>query len=238
MSDAPRLEIGYWRIRGLGAPMRMLLAYAGADFVDTRYAGSGPDANRDMWFKQRKPALAQKNPLVGLPYVVDGDVVVSQSNACLLYLGRKFNLAGSTPAEVLLCEQVLAEVFDLRNAAVGVTYPSDFSPEGCDRQLFLDNLRRHFASAAAIFDKLEAHMAFVGKRFSCADTPLACDFPLWEMLDQHERMRGVNGEASPLATRPCLARMYKDFRELPQLQKYFDSDAYALPVNNLYAHFC
>ena len=42
--------------------------------------------------------LAQ-NPLANLPFVIDTDgTVVTQSNACLSFLGNKFSLMGSTPA--------------------------------------------------------------------------------------------------------------------------------------------
>ena len=36
---------------------------------------------------------------MNLPYIVDGDMVVTQSNACLLYLGDKFEMNGSTLEE-------------------------------------------------------------------------------------------------------------------------------------------
>ena len=67
------------------------------------------------WLSVKKPALKAKNPLINLPYVVDGEVVVSQSNACLSYLGRKLGLWGGNEAEVSLCEQLLCEIMDLRN---------------------------------------------------------------------------------------------------------------------------
>ena len=59
---------------------------------------------------------------MNLPYIVDGDVVVSQSNACLVYLGEKFGLLGATPRERIECEQLLCEVMDLRNAMVKEFY--------------------------------------------------------------------------------------------------------------------
>ena len=44
--------------------------------------------------KDAKPALKAKNSLMNLPYVMDGDVVVTQSQACLQYLARKLGLYG------------------------------------------------------------------------------------------------------------------------------------------------
>jgi hypothetical protein len=62
--------------------------YAGQDFTDRAY---GDDA-REKYFGRDKPALAQKNPCINLPYVIDGDLVVTQSNSILLHLGRKLSI--------------------------------------------------------------------------------------------------------------------------------------------------
>ena len=76
-------------------------------------------------------ALAEANPLMNLPYIIDGQVrkifeialflffvddkfghqmVVTQSNACLLFLGRKFNLLGSNDRDLSLIEQCIFQV--------------------------------------------------------------------------------------------------------------------------------
>ena len=81
--------------------------------------------DRDVWFNA-KPPLKAGNPLMNLPYIIDGDVVVAQTNACFSYLGRKLGLWGSTEAEVVDCEQLLCELMDLRNQMVGFAY----SPAG------------------------------------------------------------------------------------------------------------
>lgn len=60
---------------------------------------------------------------MNLPYILDTDsegrsVTVTQSNACMLYLGRKFDMLGDSTAKQSLCEQLLCEVYDLRNQMV------------------------------------------------------------------------------------------------------------------------
>ena len=62
--------------------------YAGQNFVDRGY---GEDA-REKYFGGDKPELAKKNPLINLPYVVDGETVVTQSNSVLIYLGKKLGI--------------------------------------------------------------------------------------------------------------------------------------------------
>ena len=148
MSDG-KVTIGYWKIRGLAAPLRMIMVHAGAEFEDKQYAVTGEPGNWDTssWyvfffffffsffscschsssssscpsppppppppfsppllrFKTDKPGLVEKNALMNLPYIVDGDNVVTQSNACLTYLGRKYNLNGKTETEIIKNDQV------------------------------------------------------------------------------------------------------------------------------------
>ena len=110
------LTIGYWNIRGLGAPLRMMAEYAGVD-----YEAKLHDSDTDEW-AELKAELIKTNPLANLPYVIDGDTVVTQSNACFAYLGEKFGLLGSDATERVQCEQCLCQVMDLRNEAIELFY--------------------------------------------------------------------------------------------------------------------
>lgn len=113
MSDfSTPITVGYWSIKGLGAPLRMMVLYAGCPLNAVNYDlrpkdGGGWDGS--AWF-DIKPDLKAVNPLINLPYVQDGDVLVSQTNACLSYLGRRLGMWGNNPAEEIECEQLLCEV--------------------------------------------------------------------------------------------------------------------------------
>ena len=107
--DEELMRIGYWSIRGLGAPCRMMTMYAGVkakfDVYDVKpKVGGGWDAS--SWFGPKKE-LKKINPLMNLPYVIDNDVIVNQTNAVMTYLGRKLNLWGTTSSECVACEQLL-----------------------------------------------------------------------------------------------------------------------------------
>jgi glutathione S-transferase len=106
------VTVGYWSIRGLGAPLRMMAMYAGCPLNAVNYdcrikEGGGYDGSD--WFND-KPELKAKNPFINLPYIQDGDVLVTQTNACLSYMGRKLGLWGNNPTEETECEQLLCEV--------------------------------------------------------------------------------------------------------------------------------
>eukprot|EP01045_Picozoa_sp_COSAG04_P020004 COSAG04_NODE_2002_length_5029_cov_5.314604_2_plen_185_part_00 len=94
----------------------MMAEYAGVD-----YEAKLHDSDTDEW-AELKAELIKTNPLANLPYVIDGDTVVTQSNACFAYLGEKFGLLGSDATERVQCEQCLCQVMDLRNEAIELFY--------------------------------------------------------------------------------------------------------------------
>ena len=71
-----------------GQPSRMLLHYTETKYDDTVYQIGQPEWGEDK----------EKNPLdldfPNLPYYVDGDVKLTQSNAILRHLGRQHGLYG------------------------------------------------------------------------------------------------------------------------------------------------
>ena len=82
------LTLGYWKIRGLAASLRMMLSYKKQAYKEVAY---GEDASKE-WFAGDKVKLLEKNSMANLPYIVDGETVVTQSNSCLVYLGQKLGI--------------------------------------------------------------------------------------------------------------------------------------------------
>lgn len=59
---------------------------------------------KTAWHEGKKLELIKQNSCINLPYVIDGDFVITQSNTCALYLGRK--TVPSLPTfemQILLC---------------------------------------------------------------------------------------------------------------------------------------
>jgi glutathione S-transferase len=188
--------------------------------------------------------LKKKNPFINLPYVVDGDVVVSQTNACLSYLGRKFNLWGFNEAEIIQVEQMLCEIMDLRNDMTKFAYDSS---DTHDIVTAASSLLNAVAGKNGYLQKFELSLAnevSLGRSgtFLVGDHATAPDFHLWEMLYQYSHLAAFQGLPSPLEQFPHLKNYFDSFRALPANQAYLSSNIgqvfpSLLPFNQKMARF-
>jgi len=234
-SQSSEITIAYWKIRGLGAPLRMVASYANAkwkpEFYELKKNDKGEPTDRSNWTVPKK-LLEAKNPLINLPYIIDGDTLITQTNACLTYLGRKFGLNGETEGEVTRTEQVLSQAMDLRNDCIKIFYSTS--------QNLQDKMKEQFYKVH--YDKFENWLAMHKFKFSAADKPTIGDFHLFELLDQLNLVAKALKFPSPLQPYPLLTIFHQRFKALQQLQKYFESDFYRqLPLNQPWlspADFC
>mmetsp|Transcript_34042 Transcript_34042/g.70276 ORF Transcript_34042/g.70276 Transcript_34042/m.70276 type:complete len:240 (+) Transcript_34042:78-797(+) len=228
-----KVTIGYAPVRGLGAPITMICSYSGEDFDVKHYEGVenklGVDDWREGWWAD-KPLLEKKNAFINIPYIVDGETIVSQSNAVLSYLGRKYNLLGSSPAELTKSEQALCEMMDLRNSVVRIVYGA--------KDAYESSAKAHFTETVPLFyRKIELWLQQQDTPYLAGPTITAPDFHLWEMLDQHELWSTALGVAQPLASYPRLKAFHATIRADPKLQGYFEGPYYKLGCNASRAHF-
>lgn len=221
--DRPPLEfvMGYWPIRGLGAPLRMIFEYRGAKYTEKRYDDT-PQWSED------KQKLLDRNPLANLPYVQCGSDVVSQSNACLRYVGSRLRLNGAGDKARLQNEQLLCEIYDVRNTIVQLCYP--FASVCRDVAEHKAKSVKHLEEGNP-FGKFEAVLAKSGTDFFSGASICTADFHIWEMMDVHRLLAEKHGVSDIFANLPRCNAFYDKFRALPQLEKYFTSDAYKFPIN-------
>ena len=196
-------------------------------------SGGGFDASE--WFAV-KAALKLKNPLINLPYVIDGERVISQSNACMCYLGRKLGLWGEDDDSVLACEQLLCEIMDLRNKLMKIVY-------GEASAVTVMGLFRDVAGKNGQLAKLELwlHREVTSGStgaFLVGDKATAPDFHLWEMIDQYMDIFRYFKIENPFQDFPQLVVFHSLFAALPQNQRYLNSNLHrGLPVNNKVAAY-
>lgn len=103
-----KLIVGYWGIQGRAHPTRFLLAYHKVDFEDKQYS------DPQEWFGTEKPALNSDFP--NLPYIKDGDTVVTETYAVLQYAAWKTgnkDLFGKTDDDAVKITQLASFTSDI-----------------------------------------------------------------------------------------------------------------------------
>ena len=114
MSDSNTVTVGYWSTKGLGAVCRMVVLYSGSTLKTKNYKlqpilnENNLSYDGNEWHEKDKIELKKRNSLINLPYIelIDSqgdDMLISQSNACLSFLGRKFGMFGKNEDEVSKC---------------------------------------------------------------------------------------------------------------------------------------
>ncbi|CAK9057251.1 Glutathione S-transferase Mu 5 (GST class-mu 5) [Durusdinium trenchii] len=214
------MELGYWKIRGLGAVFRMILEYKEAKYVEKQYY-------KEDWFQGRKPEILAMNPLANLPHLVDGDNCICQTNAILNYLGNKYGMNGTTDAQKIRTQELLCEIYDVRMNLIHMFYHS-YREVRSKEEFYAKALA---AVGGTTFAKFEHVLGFKdnlsgGKWFVLADGPGVADFHIWEQLDHHRILSKGIGGPDIFAEIPRCKAFYEAFKALPSLQKYFASEAY------------
>ncbi|XP_023227433.1 glutathione S-transferase Mu 1-like [Centruroides sculpturatus] len=211
--------LGYWNIRGLAQPIRLLLAYTETEFEDKTYSyGPPPTFDRSAWLNE-KFTLGLDFP--NLPYYIDGSVKLTQSSAIMHYLARKNKLDGATEEEKIRIDLAEQQLIDFRMAFVQLCYNPNFETLKCD---YLTSLP----------DKLKLFSNFLGKNKWFAGNNLShADFIIYEMLAQHKLFA-----PDCLKEFSNLEEFVTRFEDLPTIKKYMKSDRFLKwPLNGDMAKF-
>nr|XP_060629231.1 glutathione S-transferase Mu 1-like isoform X1 [Anolis sagrei ordinatus] len=168
------VTLGYWDIRGLAHAIRLLLEYTETPFEDKQYGviegkePEGADFDISQWTNV-KEKLGLDFP--NLPYLIDGERKITQSNAILRYLARKHKMCGETEEEIIRIDILENQLMDFRMQLARICYSPDFEklkPE------FLEQLP----------GKLKQTSQFLGNRKWFAGNKLTyVDFLAYDVLD-------------------------------------------------------
>jgi glutathione S-transferase len=214
MVDTP-LTIGYWKIRGLQAPIRYVLEYLSVPYTEVLYEqGEAPEFSREAWLSE-KQNLGLDFP--NLPYLIEGDVKITESHAILRYISNKYGAAdfsGKDIRDKAYLDMIFAIVSDIKNATTGHFYMSG-NMEAV-KKIGLEGL-----------EKVEK---FLGeKKLFLGDYVTFVDFFIFEQVE----MFAWATEGEILTKYPNLAGFHKRIIDLPKFGEYYASERFMRsPFNN------
>lgn len=218
-----KLVLGYWAVRGRGQAIRYALEYAKVPYVDKTYGGP-PDFNPDSWFGV-KETLGFDFP--NLPYLIDGDLKLTQSMAIVLYIGRKYHLMGKNIKEegtvMMLCQQIS----DYREALNRL----GFSPQGA-----IEEERRKFVQTTLTdtLKRFEKYLAKTNTKFAVGNNPTMADFQIFEHFAASTPLEGAR---ELIGQYPNVHRIIHAVRELPEIKDYITKIAATRPFSSQAAAF-
>lgn len=237
-----RHAVAYWSIRGLGAPLTMMMCAAKTPFTLFLYdiVEQGESGWNSDYFAAKDGYIKEfKQPLWNLPYCVDREnkTVTSQTNAIFAHLGRACGMLGDDQIATSECEQLLCEIYDLRNVVIDYAYSekSDVSSVLAKANGHLNKLDQWLEIQA---EKMEQNLENGSRVVHLVnDKYSAPDFHLYEMLDQLEALAKENKQE--LYTNLTRVKEFKEgFEALPENQFYLNSWLHKeLPFNNCMAQF-
>ncbi|XP_074119026.1 glutathione S-transferase Mu 4-like isoform X2 [Sminthopsis crassicaudata] len=199
--------LAYWEIRGLAHPIRLLLEYTGTPYKELLYNYEKcSDYDKNEWFKDRY-TLGLDFP--NLPYLIDGNTKITQSNAILRYIGRKHKMCGDTEEEKVRVDILESQAMDFRMQLVRVCHDPNF-----------ENLRLIYLQQLPKTLQLFSH--FLGTRRWFAGKKMTfVDFSMYDILD-------LNCKFLPtcLDPFPNLQEFLTRFEGLKKISAYMNSPRY------------
>ena len=254
-----KITLGYWSTKGLGSASRQMIIYAGVPLISKIYKVLPKEENNQIiyegssWHDNDKIDLKKKNSLINLPYLKyfkdDKEFIISHSNTCLTFLGKEFGMFGETQEEELECEQLLQETVDLRSIVTRFAY-THFNSK--DEELLaakevyntaFENSNsgklQKFEHWLSSKDKSKTKLFLVGNKISSPDfnlfdtLDLYCEFLLYYNFVENADKNNVFA----LLKYPLISDFFNNFKQLPKMQKYFESELYKLPFTNKGAKF-
>ncbi|XP_030076793.1 glutathione S-transferase Mu 5 [Microcaecilia unicolor] len=206
--------LGYWNIRGLAHPIRLLLEYTGTEYKEKLYnCGEAPDYDKSEWLNV-KEKLGLDFP--NIPYLIDGEIKITQSHAILRYIARKHKLCGESEEEMIRVDMVLNQALDFRMGLVTLAYNPKFESL---KGPYLDTL----PGTLKLFSKFLCERKwFAGEKITFVD------FVMYDVLDQHRIL-----EPKCLDQFKNLKSFLDRIEALDKIAAYMKSDRYIkTPINN------
>jgi glutathione S-transferase len=233
----------YWDIVGIVHPLRMALASglgtSNEEWYDVRAkCGTSSDStlNKKEWW-DAKASLRNEYVLdfPNLPYYMDSDVTLVQSDAILRYLGNKYNLMGGGSESALqphIIDMLLEQARDLDTTLVRLSYEEGSAAVA------------KWLGSSQLRDELDIWNKYIqrnGGKFVTGSKLNVVDLKLYSFLFKFQSAQAalmVGGEANVPAL-PFFVPAYLEQvkQATPQLEAYLDSADMKIPMNNSHARF-
>ena len=202
VSSEPEIRLGYWDIRGLVEPIRMILYHKRIPYKFETFPMDERGKLHPAWH-EGKLELGLDFP--NLPYYIDKDIQIAQSGAILKYVAKKYGMG----AENSLEEAKMNEVADL----IKLELHYFFFLTCYSRDQFETMKQVSIPQATGVFKQLDQFLE--EKTWLFGDRLTYPDFHLWSMMDAYLILE-------PTVMDGCerLQKYKERFEEIPSVKEY------------------
>jgi glutathione S-transferase len=206
----PAITVLYFPVQGRAEVVRLALAAAGVEFVNEDVDRSKLKVDFDTF------------PFGQAPILKVGDLVIPQSLAQLRYVGRKYDLYGSSIVEATYIDVLLDGINDIdgklgplvREGLTEVKKAQYWTATAAPETIGERNGGAHWTYISNIVKK-------TGKGYSVGAKPSIADIALYHVLNKH--FAQVYSAQKFAALYPELAAIHKAVSELPAIVAYHAS---------------
>ena len=218
MAHANKITLGYWKTRGLAQHIRLLLEYTNTPYEDVLYPqGDPPEYDKSEWLSA-KFNLGLDFP--NLPYYIDGDYKLTESNAITRYIAEKNDLIGKTAEERGVASMIENVLYSWHVEYWEVSYDQNYV-QLLEKFLGLVE-RKYIGPFLKILDK---------KNWLVGNELTYIDFIFYEIVDTHFLLLPVLRERYP-----PLVEYANRFEQLSAIKAYMASPRFLkYPINSRYA---
>lgn len=154
-----KMEFGYWGIQGLGQPIRYLFKAANVEYKAVDYM------EFPAWFAEAKPELLKETPFANLPWLRDGDLLMTQSGCILRYLGEKYGFAPTSTQGKVHVDMIHGTLVDFWTKNVKLIF---------DLENFDSVKEKIHGEMVGLLSQINSHL--VGKKFIADERLTWVDF--------------------------------------------------------------
>ncbi|KAG8223841.1 hypothetical protein J437_LFUL007862 [Ladona fulva] len=173
LNMAPSYKLTYFPVKGLGEPIRFLLAYGKIEYEDYRF-------DREKW-----PEIKPTTPFGKSPTLEIDGKVLHQSVAITRYLAKQCKLTGDNEWEALECDIMVDTIGDLRAQIAGFFYDKDGPSKDAKKEVVLsETVPFYLGRLDEVVAKNGGH--FVAGKLTWADLYFVA------VLDYLESMAGMS----------------------------------------------
>jgi glutathione S-transferase len=237
-------ELHYWpTIQGRGEFVRLALEAGGVPYTDVARAAESPELGEQALLRQLAPTTNTKlaHPPFAPPFLKDGEVVIGQTAAILLYLAPQLKLVARSEQLRIWTHQIQLTIADMVSEAHDTHHPvgsslyyEDQKPEALRRAKEFCSARmpkylQWFENIVVRNPAGSRHL--VGGKLSYADLSL---FQLVEGL----RYAFPKAAQQVLATTPAVVKLHARVASLPKVAAYLRSER-RIPFNEqgIFRHY-